>query len=118
MDTGDKPQAGQYAIPRSEPRARANFKVTYRASGESYEATAVDLSHSGIGIVGPKVFPEGAELELRFRPPQQVEGALICMAARVRNVSGSRMGMELVNVGLNQERIIETLKHLFGQDDA
>lgn len=84
---------------RVSPRANAQFWVRYSARGdEPIEAQTCDISATGIGLLGPKQYPVGTELELRFRSPEAAKGDLLTMRAKVRHSTPNRMGLEFVNV--------------------
>ena len=84
---------------RVSPRANAQFLVRYGLNeGELQDAQTCDISATGIGLLGPKQYPVGAEIELRFRAPEGTKGDLITMRAVVRHSTPNRMGLEFVNV--------------------
>ena len=84
---------------RVHPRTNANFDVRYGQGAETFDAQVCDISPTGVGLVGPKAYPIGAEIELRFRAPDNPKGGdLITMKAKVRHAAGQRMGLEFVNV--------------------
>src|SRR3954468_11807107 len=85
---------------RAAPRANTQFEVRYGVKGEEpHDAKTCDISATGIGLIGPKQYPAGAELELRFRSPLHADkGDLISMRAKVRHSTPNRMGLEFVNV--------------------
>lgn len=84
---------------RVHPRMNAQFDVRYGQGAEIQDAQVCDISATGVGLVGPKTYPIGTEIELRFRAPDSPKGAdLITMKAKVRHAAGQRMGLEFVNV--------------------
>jgi c-di-GMP-binding flagellar brake protein YcgR len=84
---------------RVHPRTSAQFDVRYGQGAETFDAQTCDISPTGVGLVGPKAYPIGAEIELRFRAPGDPKGGdLITMKAKVRHAAGQRMGLEFVNV--------------------
>ncbi|MBI2678782.1 MAG: PilZ domain-containing protein [Candidatus Koribacter versatilis] len=102
---------------RAAPRANAQFEVRYGAKGEEpNDAKTCDISATGIGLVGPKQYPIGAELELRFRSPEKsTKGDLITMKAKVRHSTPNRMGLEFVNVPTSDHlRIRDMIMRLMG----
>lgn len=100
---------------RVTPRANAQFEVRY-GKGEDVEvAQACDISATGIGLLGPKQYPVGAEIELRFRPPMSEKGDLIVMKAKVRHSTSNRMGLEFVNIPTSDHmRIRDMIYRLLG----
>jgi c-di-GMP-binding flagellar brake protein YcgR len=101
---------------RISPRANAQFEVRYGASGEEPTVAKVcDISATGVGLVGPKQYPVGAEIELRFRPPDSTKGDLLTMKAKVRHSTGMRMGLEFVNVPTSDHlRVRDMINRLLG----
>jgi c-di-GMP-binding flagellar brake protein YcgR len=102
---------------RATPRATAQFEVRYSAKGEeTYDAKTCDISATGIGLIGPKQYPAGTELELRFRSPLHADkGDLISMRAKVRHSTPNRMGLEFVNVPTSDHlRIRDMIMRLMG----
>jgi c-di-GMP-binding flagellar brake protein YcgR len=102
---------------RASPRANAQFLVRYSARGEDpFEATTCDISATGIGMLGPKQYPAGAEIELRFRPPDSTKGGdLLTMRAVVRHSTPNRMGLEFVNVPSSDHgRVRDMINRLMG----
>jgi len=100
---------------RVSPRATAQFLVRYGARGEElHEAKTCDISATGIGLLGPKQFPTGAEVELRFRSLEGT-GDLITMRAVVRHSTPNRMGLEFVNVPPSDHgRVRDMINRLMG----
>ena len=105
---------------RASPRANAQFLVRYGGKGEEpFEATTCDISATGIGLLGPKQYPVGAEVELRFRPPDSTKGDLLTMPAVVRHSTPTRMGLEFVNVPSSDHgRIRDMINRLMGKTKA
>jgi c-di-GMP-binding flagellar brake protein YcgR len=100
---------------RQAPRANAQFDVRYGKGDEFSDAQTCDISATGIGLLGPKQYPMGDEIELRFRPPASDKGDLVTMKAKVRHSSGQRMGLEFVNVPTSDHlRIRDMIKRLVG----
>jgi len=100
---------------RVTPRAQAQFEVRYGKGDDVEVAQACDISPTGIGLLGPKQYPVGAEIELRFRPPMSGKGDLITMKAKVRHSTGQRMGLEFVNVPTSDHlRIRDMIQRLLG----
>lgn len=99
METTEEAAAPTGIERRASPRANAQFLVRYGANiDEQYEAKTCDISATGIGLLGPKQYPMGAEIELRFRSPEGTKGDLLTMRAMVRHSTPNRMGLEFVNV--------------------
>jgi c-di-GMP-binding flagellar brake protein YcgR len=97
---------------RQSPRANAQFDVRYGQGAELNEAQVCDISATGIGLVGPKVYGVGDEIELRFRQPDG-KADLLAMKAKVRHSTGQRMGLEFVNVPTSDHlRIRDMIKRL------
>jgi len=61
--------------------------------GELVLAEACDLSQHGIGLLGPKVFPVGSELDLRFRAPREGTGTGTLLFLRATEWGGHLSGM-------------------------
>ena len=101
---------------RVHPRTNAQFDVRYGVEGEVNDAQTCDISPTGVGLVGPKQYPVGTEIELRFRAPDNPKAAdLITMKAKVRHSVGQRMGLEFVNVPQSDHlRIRDMIKRLVG----
>ena len=85
---------------RMAHRVSTNIEVRYGAAGELILAEACDLSMHGIGLLGPKLFPIGSELDLRFRAPREGTGTgtLMFLRALVRHASGNRLGLQFMNM--------------------
>jgi len=99
MGTTEEAPAPSGIERRASPRANAQFLVRYGANGdELHEAKTCDISATGIGLLGPKQYPMGAENELRFRSPEGTKGDLLTMRAVVRHSTPNRLGLEFVNV--------------------
>lgn len=97
---------------RIHQRVTAQFSVRYGKDDDLAEAQACDISPSGIGLIGPKQYPVGAEIELRFRAPGG-SGDLITMKARVRHSTAAKMGLEFVNIPASDSvRILDMIKRL------
>ena len=105
---------------RVNPRANAQFEVRYGASGEElHDAKTCDISATGIGLMGPKQYPVGAEIELRFRSPEGAKGDLLTMRATVRHSTANRMGLEFVNVPSSDHlRIRDMINRLMGRQQT
>ncbi|MDP9266859.1 MAG: PilZ domain-containing protein [Acidobacteriota bacterium] len=101
---------------RASPRANAQFLVRYGANNdEMLEAKTCDISATGIGLMGPKQYPGGAEIELRFRAPEGSKGDLLTMRALVRHSTPNRMGLEFVNVPSSDHgRVRDMINRLMG----
>lgn len=100
---------------RTTPRANAQFEVRYGQGEEIAIAQACDISATGIGLLGPKQYPVGAEIELRFRPPASEKGDLITMKAKVRHSTANRMGLEFVNIAPSDHlRVRDMIQRLLG----
>jgi c-di-GMP-binding flagellar brake protein YcgR len=102
---------------RVAPRANAQFEVRYNAVGEApHDAKTCDISATGIGLIGPKQYPVGTELELRFRSPLNEKGNdLVTMRAKVRHSTPNRMGLEFVNVPTSDHlRVRDMITRLMG----
>jgi c-di-GMP-binding flagellar brake protein YcgR len=102
---------------RVHPRTNAQFDVRYGRDGETHDAQVCDISATGVGLVGPKAYPIGTEIELRFRAPDNPKAAdLISMKAMVRHAAGQRMGLEFVNVPSSDHlRIRDMINRLVGK---
>jgi len=85
---------------RAAHRVSTNVEVRYGTGGELVLAEACDLSQHGIGLLGPKVFPVGSELDLRFRAPREGTGTgtLLFLRATVRHSGGNRMGLQFLDL--------------------
>lgn len=85
---------------RAAHRVSSDIEVRYGTSGELILAEACDLSQHGIGLLGPKLFPIGSEVELRFRAPREGTGTstLLFLRGTVRHSTGSRMGLQFIDV--------------------
>lgn len=101
---------------RAAPRANAQFEVRYCGPGdEPLDAKTCDISATGIGLIGPKQYPAGTEVELRFRAPNSDKGDLVTMRAKVRHSTPNRMGLEFVNVPTSDHlRIRDMIMRLMG----
>ena len=82
---------------RTNPRSDAQIEIRYGLPGEEFVGTTIDHSAGGVSIAGPKVYPVGTELVLRFRR-NGGSSDLITMNAVVRNTQPARMGLQFVNV--------------------
>ena len=97
---------------RQSPRANAQFDVRYGQGAEMFDAQTCDISATGIGLMGPKQYAVGQEIELRFRQPDG-KADLLAMKAKVRHSTGQRMGLEFVNVPTSDHlRIRDMIKRL------
>jgi c-di-GMP-binding flagellar brake protein YcgR len=96
---------------RVTPRANAQFEVRYGKGDDVEIAKACDISATGIGLIGPRQYAVGEEIELRFRPPLSGKGDLITMKAKVRHSTGSRMGLEFINVPTSDHMRVRDMIH-------
>ncbi len=86
---------------RSSPREAAQLAVQYKVGEELFLGTIVDLGVGGIGLTGPKQFPVGTEIELRFGSGSE---AAVAIQARVRHCQAGKMGVAFVNVQASEQR--------------
>lgn len=115
MASPTTPAGNAGADRRVTPRANAQFDVRYGKGEQIDVAQACDISATGIGLIGPKQYPVGAEIELRFRPPASEKGDFIIMKAKVRHSTGQRMGLEFVNTPPSDHlRIRDMIHRLLG----
>lgn len=104
---------------RAHARTAAQFEVRYGKDEDVHDATACDISPAGIGLVGPKQYPVGTEVELRFRAAEGAKSDLLTMKARVRHSTPQRLGLEFVNVPPSDTmRILDLIKRLVGKQAA
>jgi len=104
---------------RVTPRANAQFEVRYGNGADIQVAQACDISATGIGLLGPKQYPVGAEIELRFRPPATDKGDFIVMKAKVRHSTPQRMGLEFVNIAPSDHlRVRDMIHRLLGSQSG
>jgi c-di-GMP-binding flagellar brake protein YcgR len=97
---------------RAGVRNAISVPVTYGAADAWLEGRVVDISAGGLGVTGPKLFPAGTKLELRFGAVPG-KGHLLAMAAVVRHTQGARMGVEFLNFGAGDHRkVLDTVQHL------
>lgn len=98
---------------RDQQRVPAHVEVSYGAGGEFIPASTCDLSPTGIGLLGPKLYPVGTELDIRFRAPREGTGNLLFLRGVVKHASGSRLGIQLLRFGREErERLREAIKTL------
>jgi hypothetical protein len=85
---------------RRAHRVSTDIEVRYGTGGELILAAACDLAEQGIGLLGPKVFPVGTALDLRFRAPREGvgTGTLLFLRGTVRHSAGGHMGLRFVDV--------------------
>ncbi|HSE50017.1 MAG TPA: PilZ domain-containing protein [Terriglobales bacterium] len=85
---------------RRAHRVSTDIEVRYGANGELVLAAACDLSEHGIGLMGPRLYPIGTELDLRFRTPREGAGAgtLLFLRGTVRHAVGKRLGLRFAVV--------------------
>lgn len=101
-----------YPDRRASVRNAVSMPITYGAGDTWLEGRVVDISASGLGITGPRIFPVGAAIDLRFGVLPG-KGHLLTVAAAVRYAQGTRMGLEFVNLGAGDHRkMLETIQQL------
>ena len=88
---------------RAQHRVPAHVDVSYGSGGEFIPASSCDLSATGIGLLGPKLYPRGTELDIRFRAPREGTGNLLFLRGTVKHSSGSRLGIHLSHMSPQQE---------------
>ena len=100
---------------RAHPRSGATFPVRYGLRDDFASGELLDLSVGGIGLRGEKMYPQGTEIEIRFRASNAKED-LLSLRALVRHASDSRMGVEFVNMRTKDlGRTLEMLKSLMAR---
>jgi len=96
-------------------RSEAHFEVRYGVGSDLVSGESFDLGPGGIGLIGPKHYPVGSELDIHFRAPAS-EQDLMKMKAVVRHSTGRRMGLQFVNVRASEHaKIMQTIELLVGQ---
>jgi hypothetical protein len=80
---------------RRNPRTEAQFEVRYGIGRRLFEGQGCNYSAGGLAFTGPRQFPAGAELELRYRSKPQAEW--IHVRALVRHRDGEVMGVEFLS---------------------
>lgn len=81
---------------RAQRRVPAYVEVRYGTGGEFFLAQTCDISPYGVGVIGPRLYPIGTELDLRFRAPREGTGTLMFLRATVRHAIGNRLGLQFV----------------------
>lgn len=96
---------------RSHQRLSTDMEVRYGSGGEFRRAQACDISPAGIGLAAPILYPVGTEVDLRFQAHDR--GDLILLKTKVRHSSGSRMGLQIVNIPAEEyPRLLGLLREL------
>lgn len=80
---------------RQSPRSTAQFEVRYGIGRHLFEGQGCNYSAGGLAFTGPRQFPVGAELELRYRLTPQA--AWIRTRVLVRHRDAEVMGVELLS---------------------
>ena len=94
---------------RACPRWRTDLDVRYGESDTLADGKGVDISETGIGFRGSRIWPVGTTLELRFKPDSPVADWFRARVV-VRNVVSDRMGAEFVGMGsADRMRILEMI---------
>jgi c-di-GMP-binding flagellar brake protein YcgR len=88
---------------RTQHRVPMHVDVSYGAGGEFISASSCDLSATGMGLLGPKLYPVGTELDIRFRAPREGTGNLLFLRGVVKHAIGSRMGIHFSRMTPTQE---------------
>ena len=95
MATASRPSVER----RANHRVPNHVEVSYGNGGEFIPASSCDLSASGMGLLGPKLYPVGSELEVRLRAPRESSsGNLLFLRGTVRHASGSRLGVRFTRM--------------------
>ncbi len=84
---------------RSQHRVPNHVEVSYGSGGEFIPAASCDLSAAGMGLLGPKLYPIGSEIDVRLRAPRESSsGNLLFLRGTVRHASGSRLGVRFTRM--------------------
>jgi len=115
MTNGEvKPGAERRITLRSEVR----FEVRYGVGNDLATGESFDIGAGGIGLIGPRQYPVGSELDIHFRAKDR-EQDLMKMKAVVRHATGRRMGLQFVNVRASDHlRVVQTIELLVVQQRA
>ncbi len=81
---------------RVQPRCPVQFEVHYGRGKELVAGEGYDFGGGGLAFTGPKSYPAGTELELRYRLTPQENWTRV--HALVRHRQGDRMGVEFLAV--------------------
>lgn len=79
---------------RRTSRCPVQFEILYGIGDNLIAGEGYDFGGGGLGFIGPKQYPSGAELELRYR--LQTDQEWIKVRALVRHRQGNRMGVEFL----------------------
>jgi hypothetical protein len=80
---------------RKSPRSTAQFEVRYGIGRHLFEGQGWNYSAGGLAFTGPRQFPVGAELELRYHINPEAEW--IRVRVLVRHREAGVMGVEFLN---------------------
>ncbi len=95
LETTTMPSSPYPEERRQSPRAAAQFEVRYGLGRHLSEGQGWNHSAGGLAFSGPRQFPVGAELDLRYRLQPQAEW--IRARVLVRHREGEVMGVEFLN---------------------
>jgi hypothetical protein len=85
---------------RTFQRAPVEFEVRYGLGRDLTAGHGYDFSAGGLALIGPKSYPPGSEIEVRYRLPSEVNWTAVRVLVRHRN--GQRMGVAFLNSGARQ----------------
>lgn len=84
---------------RTNHRVPSHVEVAYGNGGEFIPASSCDLSAAGMGLLGPRLYPIGSEVDVRLRAPRESNsGNLLFLRGTVRHASGSRLGLRFTRM--------------------
>jgi c-di-GMP-binding flagellar brake protein YcgR len=84
---------------RTQHRIPSDVEVSYGSGGEFIPASSCDLSAAGIGLLGPKTYPIGTEVDVRLRAPREGSSSnLLFLRGTVKHATGSRLGVRFARL--------------------
>ena len=83
---------------RAQERLPAHIELRYGTNGEYILAETCDLSPQGIGILGPRLFPIGTVLDLRFRSPREGTGTMMFLKGTVCHAAQQHLGVRFLGI--------------------
>jgi c-di-GMP-binding flagellar brake protein YcgR len=84
---------------RTSHRVPSDVDISYGSGGEFIPASSCDLSAAGMGLLGPKLYPIGSEVQVRLRAPRESSsGNLLFLRGTVRHATGNRLGLRFTRM--------------------
>ena len=106
LDRRKRAVAGQYKVKRSSnrrafPRWAAEFEVRYGKGKELKAGTPIEIGEGGLSLGGETLYPKETELNLEYRLLSQEESGWVKVKGVVRHVTDRFMGVEFLNLRMN-----------------